>query len=103
MLHAATRMYDFVGAHGRVADEDQLVIAAVGVHQVIGGNSLAHASGVVLPDGFVDEVVKVVVLQVLELRACSGEKFLTQGHVLVHGAADVEKQQHLHVVVAFRH
>lgn len=69
-------MNDLVGTHGCVTDENQLVIAAVGVHQVIGGKALADAPPVVFPNGFVDEVAKVVVLQMFELRACRGEKFL---------------------------
>ena len=40
-------------------------------------------------------------LQVLELRACRTEEFLAEFDVVVHGAAHIQKQQHLHGVVAF--
>ena len=57
---------------------------------------------VVLPHRLVDEVVEVEVLQVLELPAGGGEQLLAHLHVVVHRAADVEEQQHLHRVVPLR-
>ena len=60
------------------------------------------AAPVVPPHRLVDEVVEVEVLQVLELPAGGGEELLAHLHVVVHRAADVEEQQHLHRVVPLR-
>jgi len=61
------------------------------------------AAAVVLPHVLVDKVVEVEMLEVLELAARGGEQLLAHPHVLVHGAADVEKQQYLDGIVPLRH
>src|SRR6185503_10336452 len=43
-------LQDLVGAHGRVADEDHLVVVAVLVKDVPGARALGVATAVVLPD-----------------------------------------------------
>ena len=60
------------------------------------------AAQVVLPHRLVDEVVEIVVLEVLELPARGGEELLAHLDVVVHGAPDVEEQEHLHRVVPLR-
>ena len=47
--------------------------------------------------------MKVIKLQVLELRLAGREQFFDATDVLVHGAADIHQQQHFHVVVALGH
>ena len=103
VFDAAARLQDLVGAHRRVADEDQLVVLVVLADDVPGRELLAEAAAVVLPHEVVDAVVEVVELQVLELRLGRREHLLDAVDVLVHGAAHVHQQQHLHVVVPLRH
>jgi hypothetical protein len=47
--------------------------------------------------------VEVEELQVLELALGRAEELLHAVNVLVHGAAHVHEQQHLHLVVALGH
>jgi hypothetical protein len=61
------------------------------------------AAAAVLPDGLVDEVVEVEVLEVLELAARRREQLLADAHVAFHRAAHVEEQQDLDRVVPLRH
>jgi hypothetical protein len=68
----------------------------------VGGNALAVAAPVVLPQVVVDAVVEVIVFEVLELAAAGREQFLADADVIVHRAADIEKQQHLDRVVTLR-
>src|SRR3546814_3708195 len=49
---------------------------------------------------FIDAVVEVEELHVLELGARRREQLLGDADVVVHRAADIEQQQHLHLVVA---
>jgi hypothetical protein len=71
VFDAAARAGDFVGAHAGVADEDHLVVRAVGVDDVPSRQLFAVAAPVVLPQTFVDAVVEVEVLEVLELAAAA--------------------------------
>jgi hypothetical protein len=96
------RVQDLVGAHGGVADEDQLVVGAVFVDDVEQREALGVAAPVVAPHAFVDAVVEVEVFEVLELQPAGGEELLAHLDVVVHRAADVEEQQHLDRVVALR-
>jgi hypothetical protein len=57
-------------------------------------------AAVVLPHEVIQAVVKVIELEVLELRFRRGEQLLGKLHVLVHGAADVHQHQHLDGVAA---
>ena len=41
-------------------------------------------------------------LEVLELASCRRKHFLTNTHMIVHGATNVETQQNLNGVVTFR-
>ncbi len=103
VFDAAAGLHDLVRAHGRIAHEDQLVVAVVLADDVPGGELLREAAPVVLPHVVVDAVVEVVELQVLELALDRGEQLLDALDVLVHGATHVHEQQHLHVVVALGH
>jgi hypothetical protein len=58
---------------------------------------------VVLPHRFVDEIVEVEILHVLELGARRREQLLRRCARRVHRAADVEEQQHLDRVVPLGH
>ena len=64
---------------------------------------LALYRRVVLPDELVGAIVEVEIFQPLELRAHRREQLLADAHVIVHGAAGVEEQQHLDRVVPLRH
>ena len=99
VFHTATGLQDLVRAHGRIPDEDQLVVLVVLAQDVESGELLGKAALVVLPHEVVDTVVEVVVLQVFELGFDGREHFFNAGDVLVHGAAHVHQQQHLDVVV----
>ena len=102
VLDAAAGLQDLVGAHGRVADDHEPVVAAVGAHQLRQRRSLGVPAPVVLPHRLVDAVVEVEVLEVLELAARGREQLLADPHVFVHRPADVEEQQHFRRVVPFR-
>jgi len=60
------------------------------------------AATIVLPQRFVDEVVEVEVLEVLELAPGCREQLLAHADVIVHGTADIETQQDLNGVVSLR-
>ena len=102
MLDAAVGVGDLVGAHGGVADEDHLVVRAELAQQLPGGGAFRVAPAVVLPESFVNEIVEVVVLHVLEFVLGGGEQPLAGAHVVVHGAADIQQQQDFHPVAPFR-
>ena len=93
-------MGDLVRGHGRVADEHALVVAGVLVEDAPRRQALVHAAPVVLPHGFIDEVVEVEALHVLELGARGREQLLADLDVGVHGPADVQEQEHLDGVPA---
>ena len=101
VLHAAAGNHDFVRAHGGVADENELVVPIEGMDDIQQRYPLAVPPAVVLPDRLIDEVVKIVMLEMLELAAYRREQLFTDAHVVVHGPAHVQKQQHLHAVVPF--
>src|SRR6185437_1424425 len=48
-------------------------------------------------------VVEIEMLEVLELGTRSGEELLDTQYVVVHRAAHVEEEEHLHRVVQLRH
>jgi hypothetical protein len=64
---------------------------------------LAEAAAVVLPHEVIDAVVEVIELEVLELGLGGREHLFHAVDVLVHRAAHVHQQQHLHLVVALGH
>ena len=96
MLHAAAGIGDFVGTHGRVADQDQLVVGSVLVQHVHDRCLFRVAPPVVLPHAFVDAVVEIEEFEVLEFRAGRREQLLAGLHVRIHRAADVEEHHDLH-------
>ena len=57
---------------------------------------------VVAPDAFVEAVVEVEMLKVLELAARRAEELLHHLNMWVHRAANVQKQQHAHRIVPLR-
>ena len=59
MLHAAAGLEDFVGAHGRIAHEDEFVIAAIGAQQVEGGQAGVVSGDDFPPDALVDAIVEI--------------------------------------------
>src|SRR5690606_12414238 len=67
VLDAAARLGDLIGRHGCVADENYLPVRAVLMQQIHGWSALGGAAEVVLPDGFINEIVEVEVLKMLEL------------------------------------
>ena len=103
MLDAAARVSDLVGAHGRIAHQDQLVVGRVGAHQLDGADVLVEAPPIVAPQRFIGEIVEIEMLEMLELAARRGKQLLAGLDVIVHRAADIEQQQYLHHVVPLRH
>ena len=103
VLDAAPRIGDLIRAHGRVADEDHFVILTETVDQVPGRGFFVVPAVIVLPHIFVNEIVEVEVLHVLELGTGRREQLLTDPHMRIHRATHIEEQQHLHRVVALRH
>src|SRR6202011_1059257 len=51
----------------------------------------------------VEEVVKIEMLEMLELAAGRGEQLLAHPHVILHRAADIQEQQHPDRVVPLRY
>ena len=94
--------HELAGGHGRVADDDELVVAGQLLEDAPGRDGLGrrHARARVQP--VVDAVVKVVEAQVLEVAAAvhGAEQLAAEADVGVHGAADVHEQQHLDGVLA---
>src|SRR5690606_16724350 len=72
------------------------------VKHVPGGELLRVAAAIVLPDAFIEAVVEVKILKVLELRARRREEFFAELDVAVHRAADIEENQHIDLVAALR-
>jgi hypothetical protein len=103
VFDAAARVGDLVRAHGRIAHENQLVVVGVLVQHVENRRSFAVAPAIVAPYRFIEEVVEVEVLQVLEFGARGREQFLAHFYVVFHRAAHVQEQQHLYRVVPLRH
>ena len=96
-------MGELEGRHGRIADEDHLVVVRIGVEQLPRVDAFGIAAAVVLPHALIDAVVEVEIFEVLELGARRREQFLADADMRVHGAADVEEDQHLHGVAPLRH
>ena len=67
VLDRAARRDDLVGAHRRVADEDDAIVAPVGVDEVAGGDPLLVPAAVVLPHALVQAIVEVEMLEPFEL------------------------------------
>jgi len=101
VLHTAARVADFVRAHGGVTDKDQFVVAAKGVDKVVGGQAAALAAAIVFPHRFVDAVVEVVILQVLEFAFDCGKQLFHRLDVVVHRAAHIKQHQYLHRIAQF--
>lgn len=93
LLDTAARPSDLVGAHGGIPHQDHPVVAAIGAQQPQGIEPLLKAAGVILLDEVVEAVVKIEVLQMLELVAQRREEALHLGHVGIHGASHIEKDQ----------
>src|ERR1700761_1695508 len=76
VLDAAARLHDLIGAHGAVADEDELVVRTVGTHHLDGTHMLVEAAPVIAPQRLVRAVVEIEVLEMLELAARGREQLL---------------------------
>src|ERR1700682_5114053 len=103
VLDAAARLHDFVGTHGRVADQDQPPVRSVLVQKIEGRDALVTTAAVVAPDVIVDAVVEVEVLEMAELALRRREQLFAHLDVRFHRAADVEEEQHLDAIAALRH
>src|ERR1700722_3886471 len=95
MLDRSPRGGDFVRAHRGVADEDDAVVAAVGVDEAGGRRALVEAAAIVAPDALVQTIVEVEVFEPLELQSRRRKQRLRGLDVPIHRAADVQEQQHL--------
>ncbi len=103
MLDTAAWLENFVGRHGSVAYEDDFVIAAVFMQYIQQGNSLTVAANIIVPHRFVQEVMEVKILHMLELGACGGEQFFTHANMRIHGTANIKEQQHFDRIVPLGH
>ena len=65
----SARHDDLIGAHGRIADDHDLVVGRKGMQHIPGLRALIEAPPVVLPHELVKAVVEVEMLHVLELGA----------------------------------
>src|SRR5580692_4359412 len=63
VLDAAARLGDFIRAHGGIAHQNELVVAAVGAHHFDGAHVLVVAPPIVPPQRLVGKVVKIVVFE----------------------------------------
>src|SRR5690554_5108891 len=102
VLNRTASMGNFIGCHGGIAHEDNLVVWRILMKDVPGAGCLVHAPYIALPQTFINEVVKVEILHVLELHARSGEQLLTHPNVEIHGTTHIEKYQHLYRIMALR-
>src|ERR1700733_13884746 len=100
MLDRAAGGHDLVRAHRGVADEDDAIIALVGIDEIAGRRALVVPNAIVLPHPLVEAVVEVEMVEPLELAFCRGEELVSRLHVPIHRAADVEKQERLDGVAA---
>src|SRR5450830_433012 len=100
VLDRATMLQDFIGAHGGVADKNQLGVGRVFAQYVPGGKPLGLTAPVVLPQAVVDAVMEVKKFHVLEFRLRRREQLLGTLDMVIHAAAHVEQHQHLDAVLA---
>src|SRR5690606_938333 len=73
------------------------------VKYVPGVHLLCVAATIVLPHAFIKAVMKVEIFEILELGTRGGEKLLAKLDMAVHRAANIEEDQHIDLVTAFRH
>ena len=83
MFDAAAGINDFVRAHRSVTNENELVVRSVFVCDLTGRNSFAVTATIVLPQTFIDEIVKVKILKMFEFTPCRGKHLLANSHVIV--------------------
>ena len=91
VLNTAACRGDLIGRHGRIADEDNFVVPTVRMSDLHQWNLLGVSAAVVLPDSFINKVMKVKIFKMLEFGTCRGEQLLTDLDVVVHGTADVQE------------
>ena len=82
-------MDDLVRAHRGIAHKDQLVVRGILMQHVPGGQALGMTARVVLPDGFINAVVKVIVLKMLEFCAAGRKEFGAYLDVIIHRPARI--------------
>src|ERR1700733_8921190 len=63
VLDRAAGRHDLVWAHGGVADEDNSIIALVGIDEIARRHALVVAATVVLPHALVEAVVEVEMME----------------------------------------
>src|SRR6266404_2187656 len=95
VLHAAAGLSDLIRTHGRIAHQNELVIGAVSAHQFDGTDVFIEPPSIVPPQRLIREIVKIIVLEMLELAARRGKQLLAGFDVVVHRSADIQQQQDL--------
>ena len=93
MLYAAAGVFYLVRPHRRVTNENQFVIAAIGVNDVFYFNLLSITAFIITPDTFIHAVVEVKKLQMLKLGFNRRKQLLTLFNVVIHRATHIEKHQ----------
>ncbi len=102
MFYTASLLGDLPLTHFCIAHDDQLVIGRITVNKLPGRDFVLEPSFVVLPDTFVQKIMKVIGSQVLKF-ATSGRKQLgTHVDMFIHRATNVIQHEHLDCIVAFR-
>jgi len=94
-------MGDLIGTHGRVADEDQLIVMAIFVQDIPGVGAFRKAAAIVLPHAFIGAIVEIEKFEILELRGRGAEQLFAQLDEGIHRAANIEKQQQFNRIVPF--
>src|SRR5215213_7404187 len=100
VLDRAAGHHDLVRRHRGIADEHHLVVVRILVQHVPGRRAVGEATLVLLPDAFIQAIVEVEILHVLEFGLRRREQFLDLLDMRIHRAADIEEHQNLDRVAA---
>ena len=80
----------FSGMTAFVTDKYQFVIGTVGVNQIPEIDPLGPVALIVAPDAFVDKIMKVEILKMLEFTFRRRKHFFTNPYMVIHRTADIE-------------
>ena len=99
MFDATARINDFIGAHSRVADKDDLVVLRIGAQHFPKVRFFCVTTPIVFPNTLVHAVVEIKILEMLEFGSTRGKHLFADANMVVHRSADIEEQQNLHLIV----
>ena len=92
VLDTAAGLRNFIRTHGRIANEYHSIVGVESSQKLHRRGKIHSAAAIVLPEILINKIVKVEMLQVLELAARRREQLLANPHVIVHRAARIEQQ-----------